>query len=193
MTRSEFLETLRTRLQGLPPAEIDDIVADYAEYFAAGESAGRNEADIARALGDPVRLARELRAEAGFKRWERQRSPGAFAAAVAGFVALIAMDFIILLPVLGFLLLFIAIAGLVAVVLFFVGIAMLVSILDLGGPDLMFNKLATGLFGVSFIAFGVGGGAFLIWLVDACVRLLMKFARLHYTLLERGDAAPSHS
>ena len=70
MTRLEFLDTLRRRLAGLPPAEIDDLVADYATHFADGMAAGRSEADIAAALGDPMRLARELRAEAGFRRWE---------------------------------------------------------------------------------------------------------------------------
>ena len=68
MTRLEFPETLRRRLAGLPPAEIDDLVADYATHFADGMAAGRSEAEIAEALGDPMRLARELRAEAGFRR-----------------------------------------------------------------------------------------------------------------------------
>ena len=41
------------------------VMADYAAHFAEGMAAGRSEAEIAAALGDPLRLARELRAEAG--------------------------------------------------------------------------------------------------------------------------------
>src|SRR5262249_51809468 len=66
MTKAEFLDTLRRRLSGLPAEEIDDLVGDYDTHFAEGMAAGRSEAEIAAALGDPMRLARELRAEAGF-------------------------------------------------------------------------------------------------------------------------------
>ena len=48
-------------------------------HFSEGRVAGRSEDEIAAALGDPVRLARELRAEAGFKRWESERTPGSLA------------------------------------------------------------------------------------------------------------------
>jgi len=63
------------------------------------------------ALGDPLRLARELRAEAGFRRWEQSRTPANFFTAVFGFVVLIAVDFIFLLPLLACLTLFTLIAG----------------------------------------------------------------------------------
>src|SRR6185503_1908871 len=78
MTKSEFLDTLYRRLGGLPPSEIDDVMADYAQHFADGSAAGRSEAEIAAALGDPARLARELRAEMGLRRWEEERTPANF-------------------------------------------------------------------------------------------------------------------
>ena len=78
MTKAEFLDTLRRRLAGLPQIEIDDLLSDYATHFADGIAAGRSEAEIAHALGDPMRLARELRAEAGFRRWEEARTPANF-------------------------------------------------------------------------------------------------------------------
>ena len=103
------------RLAGVP--EIDEIIADYARHFDDGIAAGRSEEEIARALGDPMRLARELRAEAGFRRWEQSRTPANFAAAVFGFVALVAVDFVFLLPFLATLAFFTLIGGIVAVVL----------------------------------------------------------------------------
>ena len=115
MTRLEFLDTLRRRLAGLPPWEIDELVGDYAAHFADGMAAGRSEEEIARALGDPMRLARELRAEAGFKRWETERTAGNFFAVLFGFLGLIAVDFVFLLPLLGGLALVALVAGIVTV------------------------------------------------------------------------------
>ncbi len=60
MTKADFLDILRRRLVGLPQAEIDEIIADYRAHFADGAAAGRSEEEIARALGDPLRLAREI-------------------------------------------------------------------------------------------------------------------------------------
>jgi hypothetical protein len=41
--------------------------------------------------------------------------------------------------------------------------------------------------GLGLLGFGVGGGALLVILVDCVVRLLGKYARLHYTLLRDAD------
>lgn len=67
MTRAEFITRLRRGLSGLPATTIADIVADHEAHFADALAAGRTEAEVAAALGDPGRLARELRAEAGLK------------------------------------------------------------------------------------------------------------------------------
>ena len=75
MTRQEFIARLKAGLAGLPLQAQADIVADYETHFTEGAAAGRSEADIAAALGDPERLARELRAEAGLKRWETRAQP----------------------------------------------------------------------------------------------------------------------
>ena len=53
-----------------------------------------------RALGDPMRLARELRAEVGFRRWEQNRNAGNFLGVVLALLGLATIDFIILLPLL---------------------------------------------------------------------------------------------
>src|ERR1700712_5610017 len=100
MTRQAFLPRLREGLRGLPPSAQADIVADYETHFTEGAAAGRSEADVAAALGDPGRVARELRAEIGLKRWEEERSPSAGAGAVFAVLGLGAIDILILLPIL---------------------------------------------------------------------------------------------
>ncbi|MFN9250560.1 MAG: DUF1700 domain-containing protein, partial [Brevundimonas sp.] len=97
MTRSDFMNRLRAGLAGLPAAAINDLAADYEAHFEDGVAAGRTEAEVAAALGDPARLARELRAEAGMKRWETEKNPSAAADAVFAVLGLGAIDILILL------------------------------------------------------------------------------------------------
>jgi uncharacterized membrane protein len=181
MTRQEFLRRLRAGLVGLPTASANEIAADYETHFDDGIAAGRSEAEVAAALGDPDRLARELRAEAGAQRWHQEKNPSAAAAAVFAVLGLGAIDILILLPILmgvigtlfGF---FIA-----AIALFFSGGAVMVAgpfAAPPGGP------LAAILFGLSLMAAATTLGALLaivsIWLVNG----LVWFARLHYRLLK---------
>ena len=100
MSRQAFMIRLRAGLAGLPHQVIDDIAADYEAHFAEGVAAGRGEDEIAAALGDPSRLARELRAEASLKRWEADRNPSAAASAIFAILGLGAIDVLILLPIL---------------------------------------------------------------------------------------------
>ena len=99
MSRQDFMARLREGLRGLPPQAIAEIAADYEAHFTEGEAAGRSETEVAAALGDPARLARDLRTEAGLKRWETERNPSAAANAVFAVLGLGAIDLLILLPI----------------------------------------------------------------------------------------------
>jgi uncharacterized membrane protein len=187
MTQDEFLTILHQRLRGLPAEEVDELMDDYASHFAEGLAAGRSEAEIAAALGDPVRLARELRAEAGLRRWETARTPANFYAALAGFLALIAVDFVFLLPLLGALAVITLILGLAMIGLCVAGIALAARLFHLD-RGLSLGYLTRILGGVGLLGLGIGGGALLLMAIDYVVRLLGRFARLHYALLERTNA-----
>lgn len=187
MTKLEFLDTLRRRLGGLPQAEIDELVSDYATHFADGMAAGRSEAGIAAALGDPMRLARELRAEAGFRRWETARTPANFFAVLFGFLALIAVDFVFLLPLLVGLALFTLITGIVLLALCIAGIALMMKVFSWDYGLFSGHYLTRTFSGLGLLGFGVGGGALLLLMIDYVVRLLGKFARLHYELLNKAE------
>jgi len=188
MTQDEFLSILHDRLRGLPPAEIEELMDDYASHFAEGMAEGRSEAEIAAALGDPARLARELRAEAGLRRWESARTPSNFFGAMIGFLALIAVDFMFLLPLLGALALVALAIAFAMLALCIAGIALTMRMFHFD-HGLSLGYLARILSGVGLMGLGVGGGALLLMAVDYVVRLLARFARLHYTLLERSNAA----
>jgi len=188
MTRNEFMTRLRQGLVGLHPDYIRDVMADYENHFDDGRVNGRSEEEIAAALGDPGRLARELRAEAGFQRWENARTPGNLVGAVLGLMGLATIDIMFLFPFLcamfgifvGF-----SVAVLVMVV---VGFALIIGALIpglawfglTGGPE----GIAVGLAGVGLVSLGIGLGALFSLIVNVIVRGLVKYARLHFRLID---------
>jgi uncharacterized membrane protein len=181
MSKEEFMAALRQGLAGLPGSAQADIVADYEAHFADGAAAGRTEAEVAAALGDPGRLARELRAEFGMKRWEETRSPSTAASALFALLGLGALDILILLPLLlgiGGTLFGLAAAVLV---LFVAGVVVFVAgpfTLPPGGP-------ATAiLLGLSLMTGALSLGALLAVVGAGFMNAVVWYARLHYRLLK---------
>lgn len=181
MTRNEFIKRLKAGLKGMPQDVIDEIVADYQAHFEAGIADGRSEEEVAAALGNPSRLARELRFEAGFKNWHSERSPSSAWSAILAFMGLATIDILILLPivlpVIG------VVFGLfVAVLAGFIGGGFVL----IAGPFSGFpgGWLVAILTGLGIMSASVAAAALLtlvsIWIVNA----LMWFGRLHYRVIE---------
>lgn len=63
MDREQFLKALEKALQGLPEAEVLEILEDYRMHFQEGTADGREEADIARTLGNPTSIGQMFRAD----------------------------------------------------------------------------------------------------------------------------------
>jgi uncharacterized membrane protein len=103
MKQQEFIEQLQDALSRLPEDERQDIIADYQEYFRDGLAAGRSEADIAAALGDPYQLARELMARHHMARWENRKSFGNLFAVVGAIAGLGFLNFMLAIPFLFYL------------------------------------------------------------------------------------------
>ena len=180
MTKDPFLATLRRHLRGLNGATTDEIMADYASHFDEGLAAGRSEADIAEALGDPARLARELRAEAGLKRWDQERSARAAAGAVLAILSLGAIDLLILAPVLAVVAALIIVIACIAFAMAAAGIvALLTSPFALFGGGFLQAALA----GVGLLAAGVALGALTGAACLALIDLLVRYGRFHLRLL----------
>jgi uncharacterized membrane protein len=181
MTRAEFMGRLRRGLVGMPTAAAAEIAADYENHFEDGLAAGRSEAEVAAALGDPDRLARELRAEAGAQRWHQEKNPSAAAGAVFAVLGLGAIDLLILLPI------FMTVVG----VLF--GFFMAAIGVFLGGGAVMIAGPLAGFPGgvATAILAGIGmmAGATVIGALTAVITILLVnatvwYARLHYRLLK---------
>lgn len=181
MTRQAFLARLREGLRGMPAQSQADIMADYESHFADAAAAGRSEADVAAALGDPDRLARELRAEAGLRRWEKDRNPSGAAAAVFALIGLGALDIFIMLPVLmgiGGTIFGFAVA---AIGVFVAGGAVFAA-----GPftGMTGGPAAAVLLGIGVMTGAVAVGALLAIVTIGFVNATVWYARLHYRLLK---------
>jgi uncharacterized membrane protein len=187
MNRAHFMARLRDGLTGLHPSDIDDILADYERHFADGAADGRSEDEVAAALGDPSRLARELRAEAGFRRWEAHRSPETLLGVVLALVGLATIDFMILLPLLCGLAGFFFALALACLAGICAGAWLLFNLLPLGWDPAMGNALAQGLIGLGLAGGAVGLGALLIWATEGIARLLIRYARLHFRLFDTAN------
>ena len=98
MNQKHFLEQLERGLQDLPRGEIEDILSDYTEYFRDALSDGRSEAQIAAALGDPRRLARELKVQMRYRTWERERNFSSLFRTIGAIAGLGALNFILAIP-----------------------------------------------------------------------------------------------
>jgi len=196
MNRAMFLSELRMGLSGLPVQEIEETIADYESHFSEGIAAGRSEAAIANALGDPARLARELKAEAGFRRWESERSAGSLLSAVIALLGLATLDLIFLVP-------FVCAVGAVLIAMFAVSIGLFFA----GGavwllalfPGLMVFGSTVGILGsgaalwlagLGLIAAAIGLMALTWLLLDLFVRGLVHYARLHFRLLDSTKTDP---
>ena len=139
------------------------------------------EEEVAEALGDPARLARELRAETGLKRWEEERNPTSAAGAIFAVLGLGAIDILILLPIL------MTVAGtlfglIVAAIAIFVGGGVVFA----AGPflDPPGGAAVALLGGIGLMAAAASLGAILTLCVIGLVNALVWYGRLHYRLLK---------
>lgn len=127
MNKKEFIKQLRTSLRGLPKEEIKAIVTDYEDHFAAAKANKkdkRSEAAVAKALGDPKKIAKQHKAEAVVKKSESKKSVGnIFQAALA----IAGLGFFNLVFVVGIF------AGLLGALAGFFGAAIGIALGGLGG------------------------------------------------------------
>lgn len=64
MNKLEYLRTLENALHTrLSQREVNDVIRDYAEYFAEGARQGKTDEEMAANLGDPIEVARQVIAE----------------------------------------------------------------------------------------------------------------------------------
>ena len=160
-------------------------MADYEGHFADGLAAGRSEQEIATALGDPGRLARELRASAGIKQWEERRNPSSAVTAVFAILGLGAIDILVLLPILFILgiLAFVFYIAIIAVTFAGFGV-LLVSFVTFTPGDVAPHGLKGALEGLELISGGVSWGALHTLICIGIINAVVWYARLHIKVIQ---------
>lgn len=184
MSRDAFLNTLRRGLGGLPDNEIEDIISDYSAHFAESESRGRSEAEVVSALGDPARIARELRADIGLKRLETHWSFSNLIAAAMALAGLAIVDLLVLLPLLIVAILLTVGLAVGLVVVGAVGLKVIVTALFFYPGDALIDLLARLSIGAGLVSGCLGGGALLLMVLGGSIRILGRYARLHFRIVQ---------
>lgn len=181
MTRGEFMARLRRGLAGVDPALLAETLADYDTHFDEAAAAGRSESEAAQALGDPERLARELKAEIGLKRWEEKKSPSNAAGAIAALIGLGALDILILIPLWMSVVSTILSFYLVAIIAFFAGGALMIA-----GPFVEHTGAPWPaiLGGLGMTTAAVFLAAVMTLISIGVINLTVWYARLHYRFLK---------
>jgi uncharacterized membrane protein len=193
MNRVAFLTHLNEGLAGLGEQEIDEILADYIAYFDEALASRRSEEEVATALGDPRRLARELRAETGLRRLENHGSVSNSGSALLALGGLAAVDIVLLLPLLFAVTLTVLVIGLVTLVLGIIGIGLLLSLFKLAQFASIAAIVLRAAAGIALITASAGVGALLVFGLSRAVKMLGGYARLHYRLLKPDQHAATAS
>jgi uncharacterized membrane protein len=105
MSQQTYLASLKRSLSGLPGDQVEDILRDYEQHFADALHRGRSADEVARALGDPRKIALEFKALVHFEAFQNERSVANFGRMalalvwVAGF-NLVFLPFMLVAPLL---------------------------------------------------------------------------------------------
>jgi uncharacterized membrane protein len=98
MNKTEYINTLRHELQGLPVSVIDATLAVYEKKFQDGISLGLSETDIAQKLANPRLVAAQQRANARFQTLKRNLGPGNIFGFFIALIGLVIFNFFMLVP-----------------------------------------------------------------------------------------------
>jgi uncharacterized membrane protein len=143
VTGQVFLHQLDTALRPLPADERQDILYDYTEHLRIAMENGTSEEDAVAALGKPKALAKELLADYGLRRAERDQS---FRNVTRAALAIISLGFFNVVFVLGplvavcaVLLVLNLVGALMSIIPLLVGLGLLVGIVDASGYSVAVN------------------------------------------------------
>lgn len=151
MTKMEFLQTLDRSLQKLNDKERQEILYDFEEHFSIGLAEGKTEAEIAKELGNPKMIAKEILVDYRISQAESEKSVKHIFQAIFATISLSFFNIMFVLgPVLAVIAFYLSLCG-VAIAFVLSPIGWLVSFL------IGFGEInAAQSFFVSIFLFGLG-------------------------------------
>lgn len=163
MNKKQFLSELKTSLNSLPKAELNDIMYDYEEHFEIGTENGETEESICATLGYPSDIAKQYRAEYTIRKAETTESAPNILRAIFASIGLGLFNLIVVLAP------FLTVIG-ILIALFAISIGFTVGgfalfIASVLGPvssqyinipaELISNPIATGSLGIGLTCLGI--------------------------------------
>jgi uncharacterized membrane protein len=137
MNKTEYMNTLRQELNGLPAEVLEDTMWAYEGRFVDGMAAGRDEIDIAASLPAPHIVAAQKRAGLRYQELKEKVTPTNFASLLVALLGVMMLNFFMIIPaIMGSVFLFTAYLS--SMVFYVVGIVITATVLA-GVPQINLN------------------------------------------------------
>ena len=137
MNKTEYMNTLRQELNGLPSEVVEDTMWAYEGRFVDGMVAGRDEMEIAASLPPPRIVAAQKRASLRYQDLKEKVTPTNFASLLVALLGVMMLNFFMIIPaIVGSMLLFSAYLS--SMLFYVVGIVITATVLA-GVPQINLN------------------------------------------------------
>jgi uncharacterized membrane protein len=137
MNKTDYMNTLKQELTGLPPTVIEDTMWSYEGKFIDAMVAGRDENEIAASLPQPHLVAAQKRATLRYRGLKENVRPGNLAGLLVALLGVLVFNFLMLIPAIIYSgLLFSAYIG--SLIMYVAGIAITAASLS-GAPQINFD------------------------------------------------------
>lgn len=190
MTKEKWIEELKSGLKGLSKEEIDEIIADYNEYFYDAMESGRSEEEITHALGEPKKLAKQFKADSTIKKAQAEMNPKNVLKAIFAIVTLSVFNIVVMIgPIMGLLGLIFggAVTGIGILgggILGFFGVLLFGSKAFIG-LSFSLTLLISILLGLCLASLGIGVLIVDFWFGKWIFSLLVKYFRFNFDIIKK--------
>lgn len=137
MNKTEYMNTLRQELEGLPAEIVEDTMWAYEGRFVDGMVAGRDELDIAAGLPAPHIVAAQKRASLRYQELKKNATPTNLASLFVALIGVLVFNFFMIIPAILYSALLFA-SYLSSLVFYLVGIVITATVLS-GVPQINLN------------------------------------------------------
>ena len=187
MNEKRFINELKKNLKRLSKEDRDEIIEDYEEHFAVGKKKKRKESEIAKSLGNPKHLAKQINADFFIKQAENKKS---FTNIVRAIFATLGLGFFNLVFVLGiFLSLVGVLMGLYTISLGLVAGGLVSIIAPFIAPFSQYISMGTSPFvviflGIGFIALGVLTFIGNLYVTKGFYYVIIKYLKMNISIIK---------
>ncbi len=190
MKKDKWIEELSIALGSMEKDEKDEIIRDYEEYFYDAIESGRTEEEITESLGNPKKIAKELKADYLIKETRKNMT---FKNTLKAIFAILTLSFfnltIMIGPIIAILAIIFAVivAGIslagAGIVCFFVGLFVL-----LGFPIMILTTPPFVAIFVGLLLFSLGGMFVIFSIVISkwTFKVLAKYVKLNINFVKGG-------